>query len=197
MSPELNPELVSLLQRNDKQAKRQVFELYYGKLAAIALRYCKSQTQAEEVLNLAFNNCLTKLQHLRSDPSFDLGTFLEKEFIAECVSYIREIRSEYYVASTVYASETTTKSYDLFANNELIDFRKIDNDVLIKSLQQLVPSQRLIFNLHVIDSYSLNNAATLLESSEATAKSNLEKARFNLQKNVEKCLNNAKYEQSL
>lgn len=196
MTIDANPELVSLIQKNDKQAKRQVFESCYGKLAAVALRYCKNQAQADEALNIAFNNSLNKLQQQRTELPTDVVSYLEKEFIAECVAFIRNIRSEYYVASTVYASETPAKTYDLFANNELIDFKKIDNAVLIKALQQLVPSQRLIFNLHVIDGYSLNEAAMLLESSEATAKSNLEKARFNLQKNVEKCLNTVKYEQS-
>ena len=196
MTLEPTPELVSLIQKNDKHANRQVFESYYGKLAAIALRYCKSQLQADEAFNTALNNCLNKLQHHRPEQLTNLDIYLEKEFIAECVHFIRAIRSEYYVASTVYASETPARSYDLFANNELIDFKKIDSAVLIKALQQLVPSQRLIFNLHVIDGYSLDDAAVLLESSEATAKSNLEKARFNLQKNVEKCLNSVKYEQS-
>lgn len=196
MTPDPNFELVSLLQKNDKTARRQLFETYYGKLAAIALRYAKNQSQADEAVNISFNNCLNKLQFQRPDSSLDISAYLEKEFIADCVSFIRGIRSEYYVASTVYASETPVKTYDLFANNELIDFKNIENEVLIKALQQLVPSQRLIFNLHVIDGYSLPDAAILLESSAETAKSNLEKARFNLQKNVEKSLNSVKYEQS-
>ena len=81
-----------------------------------------------------------------------------------------------------------TKKYDLFDTAEIIDYRQIDNEVLIRGIQQLVPSQRLIFNLHVIEGYSLAEAAAMLESSEGTLKSNLEKARFNLQKNIDKCL---------
>jgi RNA polymerase sigma-70 factor (ECF subfamily) len=56
----------------------------------------------------------------------------------------------------------------------------------------MVPSQRLIFNLHVIDGYSLTDAAALIESSEATVKSNLEKARYNFQKNLEKSIKQIK-----
>jgi DNA-directed RNA polymerase specialized sigma24 family protein len=51
-----------------------------------------------------------------------------------------------------------------------------------------VPSQRLVFNLHVIDNYSLSEASELLDTSEQSVKSNLEKARFNLQKTIEKNL---------
>lgn len=192
MTPALSPDLFTLIQRNDKAAARQLFEAQYGKLAAIALRYAKNQAQAEEILNITFGKCIHSIQHQRSGAISHPEEFLEKEFIAGCVSGIRNIRSEYYVASTVYASEPAPKNYDLFANNELIDFKHVDNDILIRSLQQLVPSQRLTFNLHIIDGYSLDEAATLLESSVQAVKSNLEKARFNLQKNIENCLKSVK-----
>jgi len=167
-----------------------VFEAYYSKFAAIAQRYAKSQAQAEELVNEGLNKCLYKLQNAGQIP--DLDQVMEKEFIAASVAFLMNIRSEYYVASTVFASETAPKNYDLFANNELIDYNKVNNDILVKSLQKLVPSQRLIFNLHVVDGYSLIDAALLLDSSEQTAKSNLEKARFNLQKNIENSLKSVK-----
>ncbi len=195
MTLELTPELVARLRSNDKAARRQLFEACYGKLAAIAQRYSRNDNQTEQVLHVAFNACCNKL--LRQIQIADPVAFIEKEFITEAVGYLRGLRSEYYVASTVYASDAPAKNYDLFASYELIDFKNIDTTHLIRGLQLLVPSQRLIFNLHVIDGYSVEDAALLLESSTDTAKSNLEKARFNLQKNVEKCLNTAKYEQSV
>ncbi len=65
----------------------------------------------------------------------------------------------------------------------------------MKSIQTLVPSQRLVFNLHVIDNYSLSEASELLDTSEQSIKANLEKARFNLQKSIEKTLKMSNDEQ--
>ena len=189
-------DIIPALHKNDASVKKYLFETYYGRLMAIVLRYSKSQAQANEIYNGAFNNCLHTLQQQKNNSQLDIGLFLEKEMIKECISFIKNIRSEYYVASTVYATNKDNKNYDLFEINELIDFYSIDNDILIKSLHLLVPSQRLVFNLHVIEGYSLEESAQLLEASEQTAKSNLEKARFNLQKNIEKCLKQTKYEQS-
>jgi RNA polymerase sigma-70 factor (ECF subfamily) len=90
------------------------------------------------------------------------------------------------VASTVYANSPSAKNYNLFEDTTIIDYNAINSDVLIKTIQQLVPSQRLIFNLHVLDGYNLQDSSLLLEANEQTAKSNLEKARFNLQKGIEK-----------
>jgi RNA polymerase sigma-70 factor (ECF subfamily) len=181
-----------MIQKKDANARKLVFERYYSKLAGIALRYCKNKDQADEALNHAFNNSYNKLLHQRQGKAVNLEEFFEKEFIAECVGFIKNIRSEYYVSSTVHASDTAPKNYNLFENNEWIDYNQVDMDVLIKSLHQLVPSQRLVFNLHVVDNLSLKDAAAILESSEATVKSNLEKARFNLQKNIEKNLKSIK-----
>lgn len=184
-----SPELIALIQKNDKAALKQAFELYYGRLAAIANRYAKNQSQAAELFNTAFNNCLHKLQQNRHSKTTDLDAFMEREFVLECVDFIKSKRSEYYVASTVYAIEPgAAKNYDLFESTELIDFNQVDPAVLVQSLQQLVPSQRLVFNLHVIEGYSIAETGTILETNEETIKSNFEKARYHLQKNIEHSL---------
>lgn len=190
-------EIISGLIKNDSSVKKQLFDTCYGKFSAIALRYSKSEAQSKEVFNSSFNATLTELQRQKNNSTIKLDEFMEQAFIRHAIDYIKNIRSEYYVASTVYATNKDNKNYDLFEYNELIDFDTVSSDVLVKSLQQLVPSQRLVFNLHVIENYTLEDTSLLLEASEQTVKSNLEKARYNLQKNIEKCLKQAQYEQSL
>lgn len=186
-------EITQGLSKNDKPALKHLFDNYYGKLYAMVNRYCKSQTQAAEIFYAAFHSAILQLQ-LQKNAPIDLGDFLEKEVLKETIERIKSIRSEYYVASTVHASDRDSKNYNLFEANHIIDYSSLDNEIVLKAMQQMVPSQRLIFNLHVIEGYSLEAAAQLLEASEQTAKSNLEKARFNLQKNIEKNLKQLNYE---
>ena len=117
-----------------------------------------------------------------------MDEFIKNEFISFVVKYIKGIRNEYYVASTVKAVEPRERSYDLFFDSKFIDVNNVSQEILLKSIQSLVPSQRLIFNLHVIDNYTLAQASELLDSSEQSMKANLEKARFNLQKTIERNL---------
>jgi len=185
----MSPDLISAIQKNDKEAKRRLFDLYFSRFAAIAARYAKNAAQADELVDLAFKNCYAKIQHHRFDPSSDADIYLENEFISECIAFVKNIRSEYYVSSTVHPNaNANSKNYNLFDNNELIDFNNVDTLCLITALQKMVPAQRLVFNLHVIDGFSLLEVAAKLETSEETVKSNLEKARFNFQKNIEKDL---------
>jgi len=192
-----NKEIIASIIKHDKAAIKDVFEKYYGKMGSIAIRYCKNQTQANEAVNFGFNTYINKLQHNRNAHAVEIDTTFEPDFIRSCAAFVKGISSEYYVASTVYASGSSSKNYDLFESAEFIDFKAIDNDVLIRSLQQLVPSQRLVINLHVIDGYSLEETANVIEASLQTVKSSLEKARYNLQKNIEKCYKTMKNEQPL
>lgn len=179
-------ELISACIKNDKTAKKQLFETYCSKLSFISLRYSKNAVQSEQVLLHGFAHIFSKLAQFKSqNSSITLDEFIKNEFISFIVKYIKGIRNEYYVASTVKAVEHKEKTYDLFLDSKFIDVNNVSKEILLKSIQTLVPSQRLIFNLHVIDNFTLIQATDLLDTSEQSLKSNLEKARFNLQKNIE------------
>ena len=188
-------ELISACIKNDKIAKKQFYETYYTQLAVTALRYSKSKEQSNEMVQNGFARIFSNLHKFKSNGLISFEQWLQEEFIVFCVEFVRNIRSEYYVASTVRVTDTPAKTYDLFVDSTLTDFKNVEFDVLIRSLHQLVPSQRLIFNLHVVEGYDLRKAAEVLEASEQTVKSNLEKARFNLQKNIDKNNKTLKNEQ--
>ena len=181
-------ELISACLKNDKTAKKQFFQAYYNKFAFVALRYSKNKIQSENLLLKGFNSIFSALPNFKNQTEFSLEDFSRNELISFLVREIKNIRNEYYVASTVKASEIKEKSYDLFLDNIYVDFNSINQDILLKSLHELVPSQRLAFNLQVIEGYSLSKISDLLETNEQTVKSNIEKARFNLQKIIEKNL---------
>ncbi len=181
-------ELISACTKNDKTAKKQLFNEYCGKLAYISLRYSKNSTQSEHILLQGFAHIFSKLNQFKNQNAKTLNEFIKSEFISFAVNFIKNIRNEYYVASTIKAVEHRERSYDLFLDSKFIDFKNINQDVLLKSIQELVPSQRLVFNLNIIDNYSLTAISELLDTSEQSIKANLEKSRFNLQKNIERNL---------
>jgi RNA polymerase sigma-70 factor (ECF subfamily) len=190
-------ELIAALTKNDLRIKRELFEQHYELMSSIALRFSKNEEQAKQLLVEAFDRTLNAYVNYKGAETPDFGEFLKAEFVLGAIAFIKSIRSEYYVASTVIASNERDKNYNLFENSEIIDYNSVEASVLIKSLQELVPSQRLVFNLFVIDGYELQTISEMLEASEQTVKSNLEKARFNLQKNIDKNNRTVKHEQAL
>jgi RNA polymerase sigma factor (sigma-70 family) len=183
-------EITSLLSRKDDSFRKQLFEAHYPVFSVIADRYSKNSTQSKEVLHAGFASAFRKLAQLKGVKTNQLAEVLRHAFIEGAVQFIRSIRNEYYVSSTVYAVEPA-RNYDLFNTTEIPDFNSVNTTAYIKGLQLLVPSQRLVFNLCVVDSYTHDEAAALLECSVETLKSNLEKARYNLQKNITTVLRNS------
>lgn len=182
-------EILSGCLKNDQMAKKLFFQSHYGKLAFIASRYSKNKIQANEFTLKGFLEIFHKLPEFKNQSQLDLNSYVKTIFIYFLVTEVKNIRNEYYVASTVKASEEVKdKTYDLFLDSVYIDFRNLDEDLLVESLQALVPSQRLAFNLQIIDGFSPAHISNLLETNEHTVKSNIEKARFHLQKNIEKNL---------
>jgi len=55
---------------------------------------------------------------------------------------------------------------------------------LITEIKKLPPSYRVVFNMYVIDGYSHQEIADMLDISVGTSKSNLSKARMHLQKYI-------------
>ncbi len=189
-------ELIAACLKNDKSAKKELFDAYYGKLAYIALRYCKNQQQADNLFSAAFADVLSNLnQYKNNHNQLSAFDFCKNVFIKSLIKQIKAIRNEYYVASTVKAVEKLDNTYDLFLDGVYIDLKSTNKDVILKSLQDLVPSQRLVFNLNVIDGFNLTDVSLILETNEQTIKVNLEKARFNLQKGIEKNLKHKNNEQ--
>lgn len=191
----LDTELILACIKNDKAAQRQLFEAYYGKMAVIANRFSKNNEQGKQVAKEGFAHIFDQLVKFKNQNALSLDEWMNREFVLFAVGYIRSIRNEYYVASTVRATDIAPKSMDLFVDNMITDFKNVDLDVLILSLQQLVPSQRLVYNLHIVDGYDLQKVSEILEASEQTVKSNFEKAKYNLQKNIDKNNKSLKNEQ--
>ena len=62
-------------------------------------------------------------------------------------------------------------------------------DEVVYQIQLLSPSYRAVFNLYVIDGYKHHEIGKLLNISVGTSKSNLSRARMQLQKALKKVYN--------
>jgi RNA polymerase sigma-70 factor (ECF subfamily) len=68
---------------------------------------------------------------------------------------------------------------------EIENTKVLQAEVALQAIQLLSPAYRTVFNLYVIEDYSHKEIAEMLGISEGTSKSNLAKAKQNLQKIIE------------
>ena len=67
-------------------------------------------------------------------------------------------------------------------DQEEFDLLELKAEAAMEAIQQLSPAYRTVFNLYVIEDYSHKEIADLLGINEGTSKSNLAKAKMNLQR---------------
>ena len=193
-----DPTLILSLQRNERSAQRQVFELFHGRLMNLCIRYAKNKEQAADMCSRGFAQiCLDISEYRKEQPARqsedgekkaggDFDEWMIKKMVAFAVKYLRERRQEYFITSTVrIASEEQKNDFDLFNQQMEPDQSTLTAENYIKALQLLPPSFRAVYNMSVIEKFSDAEVAQNLEISEDTCRYNLSKAKAAYYKNLQ------------
>jgi len=82
-------------------------------------------------------------------------------------------------------TEFVTETVNPMEDSELEVFREMKAEIALQAVQQLSPAYRSVFNLYVLEEYTHKEIGEILGISEGTSKSNLAKAKQNLQRIIE------------
>lgn len=168
-------EILKACLKGDRQAQKDLFYLYSGKMMAVCLRYARNQQEAEDILQDGFIRVFTYLHEFNYAGSFE--------------GWVRRI-----IINTAI-KHTQKKSFTNEGTGlEHIKEDSVDPDVLsmlseaelIKMISELPDGYRAIFNLFAIEGYSHKEIAELLNIEEGSSRSQLVKARRILQSKVNK-----------
>ena len=145
---------------------------------SICDRYANREDDAMEILNDGFLKIFKEIANFKpaySDVVSSFKGWLRKIMIYTAIDHYRKHHKHNEVA------ELDGALVHLQANNDTpID--KISYDEIIQYIQHLTPGYRTVLNLFIIEGYSHEEIAGMLNISVGTSKSNLAKARKQLQK---------------
>ncbi|MEO7046751.1 MAG: sigma-70 family RNA polymerase sigma factor [Ferruginibacter sp.] len=157
-----------------RASQRKIYEIFCPPTMGLCLRYAKSWEEAEEILQDGFLQIYKHISQFKNTGSF--GGWLRKIMINTA---LQRYRSR---AKLVKLNELTNEnslSYSRAGAEE-----KMNEKELLKLIQTLPPSYKLVFNLHVFEGMKHREIAELLNVSEGTSKSNLSDARIFLRKRL-------------
>nr|WP_293836517.1 RNA polymerase sigma factor [uncultured Arsenicibacter sp.] len=155
---------------NSAQAQRVLFKQYFGYAKSICLRYSSTVEEAEEVLNEGF---LKVFQHIQQyDTNQPFKAWLRTILVNTAISYYRKFHK---FDPHIGLDNVPDVPFD----DDVVSY--ITADEILALVQELPPAWRTVFNLHVIDGYSLREVADLLPANEATVRSHFLRARQRLQ----------------
>ncbi len=145
---------------------------------AICDRYANRQDDALEIMNDGFLKVFREIHHYQpaySDVVSSFKGWLRKIMVYTAIDHFRK-NQKHKLVSQLDAVEyqMTTDSADALD--------KISYDEIIRAIQELSPGYRTVLNLFIIEGLSHEEIAEKLEISTGTSKSNLSKARKQLQK---------------
>lgn len=138
---------------------------------SVCLRYAAHRDEALEMVNDAF---MKVFQHIdRYDTDRPFKAWFRRILVNTSLDHYRSTRRYHETVSFVEdipempASESEEVSLDV--------------DDILRLFDQLPPMQRHVFNLFVVEGYSHEEIAALLDISRGTSRSNLTRARKRLQ----------------
>lgn len=161
-----------LKQKRDSQY--QLYKLLSSKMYGVCLRYASNYNEAEDIMQEGFTKLFLNLEKYRGDGSFE--GWARRIFVNTAIEQYRKTSKMFSVVDVEIAyNEEASDNIDVNLNQE---------DIL-KLIQELSPGYRAIFNLYIIEGYSHREIGEILEISEGTSKSQLSRARSILQKKIE------------
>jgi len=145
---------------------------------SICDRYTSREEDASEILNDGFLKIFKEIHHFKpayTDVVSSFKGWLRKIMVYTAIDHFRKNNKHQ------NNSELDTAIIHLPAENETaID--KISYDEIIRFIQDLSPAYRTVLNLFVVEGFSHEEVSKQLGISVGTSKSNLAKARKQLQK---------------
>lgn len=141
---------------------------------SIALRFSGSRVMAEEIVNDSFLKVFTKVESHNTDKSFK--AWVRKIVVNTALDYNRkELRNFDTIELIEEKHDAVDEGFEFPHAEEIIDL-----------LQKLSPMYRLVFNLYVMEGYSHEEIAQMLDISINTSRSNLSRAKERVVELVEK-----------
>ena len=155
--------------RGHRESQKLLYQKFYSYGMSISLRYAANHDEASEILNDGFMKIFSNLK--KFDLSRPFKPWLSKILVNTAIDHYHKKQRE------IQVEEMQDAKYESDTEKILsgISYREV-----IGLLQKLPPSYRTVFNLYVIEGYTHDEIAKLLNIATGTSKSNLFKAKEQL-----------------
>lgn len=142
------------------------------------MRYANDRDSAEEVLQEGFIKIFDKLKAFNYEGSFE--GWMRRIMSNTAIDSIRKSKKDPILTDN--DEDFKLGSEDPMVDLEELEFVGLKAEIAMEAINELSPAYRSVFNLYVFEDYTHKEIAEILGISEGTSKSNLSKAKMNLQK---------------
>lgn len=167
-------ELVNRCLAKDSKAQEILYRLYAPRMYGVCLRFARNTLEADDILQEGFIRVFSFLENYRHEGS--LEGWIRRTIINTAINFYKSKYKE--------LAETNIEKADISDPEVENALDKISADELLSLIQKLPEGYRMVFNLYIIEGYSHQEIANMLNISENTSKSQLSRARMSLQHKI-------------
>jgi RNA polymerase sigma-70 factor (ECF subfamily) len=140
-------------------------------------RYTKNKEEAEDVYQETFIRVFQNIHQLKDHDH--LEQWIKKIAVNTAVNY--------YHKNKRHAHEDQCNGYNHQNSDHLLILSQFSDEMLIKMVNELPDGYRMVFNLNVVEGYSHAEIGELLKITEATSRSQLNRAKEALKIKLKSC----------
>jgi RNA polymerase sigma-70 factor (ECF subfamily) len=170
--------IVEACLRGERRAQERLFQTYYGKMLGVCMRYLSDRDSAQEILQISFLKVFDKLEFF--DFTGSLEGWIRRIVTNTAIDHLRKAKKDPFLSDQ--DNDFVAGSADPMVEAEHTELLELKGQVAIEAIGKLSPAYRAVFNLYVIEEHTHKEIAEILGISEGTSKSNLAKAKMNLQR---------------
>ncbi len=168
--------IIALCKEGNRAAQKTLYDLLSPKMFAICHRYMGDKESAEDVLQEGFIVVFSKLDAYSGEGSF--GGWARKIFVNTALMTLRK-------NDILKQSADIESAFGVMSGN-MSAIQDISYQELLKIIAGLPAGYRTVFNMFVIEGYSHKEISEALGITEATSRSQLQRARVMLQNRIKK-----------
>lgn len=170
-------------QKNNNQARKELYERYAGAMFALILRYQPEQETARDILHDGFIRIFTNIDKFTFRGEGSLKAWMSRIFVNEVLSALRAKDILRHAADI----EETPMEERIISDDET---QNIPSEKIFECIQELPVGYRTVFNMFAIDGLSHKEISAMLNISEKTSSSQYFHAKQQLSKKLKNLIKN-------
>lgn len=171
-------EIIKGCVKKEYACQRLLFDKYAGRMMSLCLRFSNNEQDAQDILQEGFIKVYDYIHQFKFEGSFE--GWMRKVFVSIATRQLSKKK-------LIFKDIDVTESGEATVNPSIIS--KLSENEIHALIRNLPDGYRIVFNLSVIDGYSHDEIASMLNIQATTSRTQLLKARKALQQLILKQYN--------
>ena len=170
----MHDDLIARCKAGDRDACYRLYKLYARQMFNVSCRITGRDEDAEDALQEAFISAFRNLAKYRGDATF--GAWLKRIVVNKSINILKKRRHELI---------SDDDSWDVAEEEETVTYREeLTIERVKKAIEQLPDGYRSVLSLYLLDGYDHQEIAEIMDITESTSKSQLNRAKAKLRERL-------------